>query len=165
MALLSGIKAPEFALTTTNGKPVVLSKLLTRGPAVLAFFKISCPVCQYAFPYLERMWQLHKPEPVTFLGISEDSLPDTQSFIKQFGITFPVALDEAPRYLASNAYKLDTVPSIFLIDRDGDIQVSSVGWLRKEMEEINLKLSMMDPAQQQFPIFKAGEEVAEFKAG
>lgn len=165
MALPSGIKAPEFALTTTNGKPVILSELLTRGPAVVAFFKISCPVCQYAFPYLERMWQLHKPEPVSFLGISEDSLPDTQSFIKQYGITFPVALDEAPRYVASNEYKLTNVPSIFLIDRDGDIQASSVGWARKEMEEINLKLSMMDPAQQQFPIFKPGEEVAEFKAG
>jgi peroxiredoxin len=165
MALPSGIKAPEFALTTTSGKPAVLSELLTRGPAVVAFFKISCPVCQYAFPYLERIWRLHKQEPVTFLGISEDSLPDTQSFIKQYGITFPVALDKAPRYLVSNAYTLTNVPSTFLIDRDGDIQVSSVGWSRKEMEEINLKLSGMDPALQQFPIFKTGEEVAEFKPG
>jgi peroxiredoxin len=165
MALACGIDAPDFALTTLSGKPVILSDILKRGPAVLAFFKISCPVCQYAFPYIERMWQVHKPEPVSFVGISQDSASDTQSFIKQYRLTFPVVLDEAPRYIASNAYKLTNVPTVFLVDRTGEIQVSSVGWSRKDMEELNLKLSMMDPAQQQFPIFKPGEEVAEFKAG
>lgn len=165
MALLCGTQAQEFALTTMNGKSVILSDLLKRGPAVLAFFKISCPVCQYAFPYLERLRQLHKPEAVSFLGISQDSKADTQSFIRQYGITFPVALDEAPRYLVSNSYNLTNVPTVYLVDRAGDIEVSSVGWARKDMEEINLKLSMMDPAKQQFPVFKSGEEVAEFKAG
>ena len=165
MALPSAVSAPDFALTSTTGKAVILSDILKRGPAVLAFFKISCPVCQYAFPYIERMWQVHRTEPVTFLGISQDPLADTLAFMKQYGITFPVVLDEAPRYIASNAYKLTNVPTVYLVDRDGEIQVSSVGWLRKELEEINLKLSMMDPAQQQFPIFKPGEDVAEFKAG
>ena len=165
MALPCDVQAPDFALTSTAGKPVILSDVLKRGPAVLAFFKISCPVCQYAFPYIERMWQVHKPEPVTFLGVSQDSLSDTQSFIKQYRLTFPVVLDESPRYVASNEYKLTNVPTIYLVDRDGEIRVSSVGWARKDMEELNLKLSMLDPAQQQFPIFKPGEEVAEFKAG
>ncbi|MBV9434588.1 MAG: TlpA family protein disulfide reductase, partial [Acidobacteria bacterium] len=157
MALTCDIAAPQFGLTTTTGKPVVLSELLKRGPAVLAFFKVSCPVCQYTFPYLERMWQVHKTEAVSFLGISQDSLADTQAFMKKYGITFPVVLDEAPRYIASNAYKLTNVPTIYLIDRAGDIQVSSVGWARKDMEELNMKLSMMDPANQQFAIFKPGE--------
>jgi peroxiredoxin len=165
MALPCDTQAPEFALTTMNGKSVILSDLLKRGPAVLAFFKISCPVCQYAFPYLERLQKLHKPEAVSFLGISQDSKRDTQSFVQSYGLTFPVALDEAPRYLASNAYKLTNVPTVYLIDRTGDIEVISVGWSRKDIEEINLKLSMMDPAQQQFPVFKTGEDVAEFKAG
>ena len=165
MALPCDVQAPDFALTSTAGKPVILSDVLKRGPAVLAFFKISCPVCQYAFPFIERMWQVHKPEPVTFLGVSQDSLSDTQSFIKQYRLTFPVVLDESPRYVASNEYKLTNVPTIYLVDRDSEILVSSVGWSRQDMEELNLKLSMMDPAKQQFPIFKPGEEVAEFKAG
>lgn len=165
MALPCGTQAPEFSLPTMRGKSVIFSELLKNGPAVLAFFKISCPVCQYAFPFLERLHQLHKPEALSFLGISQDSKSDTESFIQRYGITFPVALDEAPRYLASNAYKLTNVPTVYLIDRTGDIQVSSVGWARKDLEEINLKLSMMDPAQQQFPVFKTGEDVAEFKAG
>ena len=165
MALPTGAKAQEFALTSTTGKPVILSDLIKRGPLVLAFFKVSCPTCQYAFPYFERMSQLHKPEVVSFVGISQDNLADTQAFMKNYGVTFTVAIDDSQRYVASNAYKLTNVPTAYLVDRDGKIQASSIGWLRKEIEDINLKLSMMDPAQQPHPIFKPGEDVAEFKAG
>ncbi|HWY70643.1 MAG TPA: TlpA disulfide reductase family protein [Terriglobales bacterium] len=165
MALPSGAKAQEFTLTSTTGKPVTLSELTKRGPVVLAFFKVSCPTCQYAFPYFERMSQLHKPEAVSFVGISQNDLRDTQAFMKQYGVTFPVAIDDSKQYIVSNAYKLTNVPTAYLVDRDGRIQVNSVGWARKDMEEINAKLSMMDSAQQQHPIFKPGEEVAEYKAG
>jgi peroxiredoxin Q/BCP len=37
-ALKVGEKAPEFTLPDTDGKPVTLSKLLARGPVILAFF-------------------------------------------------------------------------------------------------------------------------------
>jgi peroxiredoxin Q/BCP len=33
-----GDKAPDFTLPDTNGTPVSLSKLLTEGPVVLAFY-------------------------------------------------------------------------------------------------------------------------------
>jgi len=165
MALPSGVKAQDFTLTSTTGKPVVLSELTKRGPVVLAFFKVSCPTCQYAFPYFERRSQLHKPEAVSFVGISQNNLADTQAFIKQYGITFPVAIDDSSRYIVSNAYKLTNVPTAYLVDRDGKIQVSSVGWARKDIEDVNTKLAMMDAAQQPHPIFKPGEEVAEYKAG
>lgn len=165
MALATDVQAQEFALTSTTGKPIILSEILKRGPAVLAFFKVGCPVCQYAFPYIERLAQLHKAEPVSFVGISQDNLADTQAFMKKYGVTFTVALDDPQRYIVSNAYKLTNVPTVYLVDRDGSIRVSSVGWLRKEIEDINLQLSIMNPSQQQFAVFKSGEEVAEFKAG
>src|SRR5689334_2586658 len=152
MAVASGVKAPEFALTSTKGKSLILSDLLRNGPAVLAFFKVSCPVCQYAFPFLERLWQLHKTDPVTMIGISQDNAADTQNFIKKYGVTFHVALDDPARYIVSNAYKLTNVPTAYLIDRDGEIQVSSVGWARQEIDDINLKLSMMNRAQQPGPL-------------
>ena len=165
MALPSGTKAPQLLISSTRGAPVVLSELLTRGPVLLAFFKVSCPVCQYAFPYLERLFQVHKTEPVTFLGVSQDNAADTERFMKQYGVTFPVGLDDSQRYVASNAYRLTNVPTLYLVDRDGEIQFTSVGWSRADFEELNMKLSVMSPGQQQFPVFKPGEEVAEFKAG
>ena len=53
-ALTSGIKAPNLTLPTTHGEKFSLSDALKRGPVVLAFFKVTCPVCQYAFPLYER---------------------------------------------------------------------------------------------------------------
>ena len=165
MALPTGIKAQDIALSTTDGKPVVLSEILQRGPVVLAFFKISCPVCQYTFPYLERLWQIHKSGAASFIGVSQDNQADTLAFMQRYGVTFPVVIDSAPRYAASKEYQLTNVPSIFLVNRDGDIEVSSVGWLRKDMEDLNARLSMINPGQQQYPLFKPGEEIAQYKAG
>ncbi len=33
-----GDRAPDFTLTSSEGKPVTLSALLARGPVILAFF-------------------------------------------------------------------------------------------------------------------------------
>ncbi len=51
--------------------------------------------------------------------------------------SFPVLLDDTHSYPVSNAYGLTNVPTIFWIAPDGDIEISSVGWVRKEMEEFN----------------------------
>ena len=56
-ALCTGNKAPEFDLKTLDGKRFSLSDELAHRPVVLAFFKVSCPTCQYALPFFER---LHK---------------------------------------------------------------------------------------------------------
>jgi len=51
-ALATGTKAPEFELKTLDGKKFSLRDELANGPVVLAFFKVSCPTCQYTFPFL-----------------------------------------------------------------------------------------------------------------
>ena len=56
-ALAVGKKAPDFTLPVMDGKSFSLQGALTRGPVVAAFFKISCPVCQFAFPFLERIYK------------------------------------------------------------------------------------------------------------
>ena len=52
--------------------------------------------------------------------------------IKEFGITFPILLDEREAYPVSNAYGLTNVPTIFWIAQDGEIEVSSVGWIKAD---------------------------------
>ena len=53
--LEAGATAPPFRLQDASGKTHSLAEILSRGPALLAFFKITCPVCQLAFPFFERM--------------------------------------------------------------------------------------------------------------
>src|SRR5690348_153828 len=103
-ALDQGRHAPQIELPDLEGTGVSLSEELRRGPVVLAFFKISCPVCQYTFPMLER---LHRAYPgAAIYGVSQNSAKDTQRFCREFGVTFPVLVDDPKDYVASNAYGL-----------------------------------------------------------
>jgi peroxiredoxin len=136
----SGNAAPEFSLTGLDGKRYALSSLREKGPVVVAFFKISCPVCQFTFPFLERLFKSCGGSDVTFLGISQDDARATKEFTGKFGATFPIALDEKG-YPASNAYGLSMVPTIFLIDSDGTVNVSSMGFVKQDLETIATQLA------------------------
>lgn len=163
-ALDAGVHAPDFTLPTVDGKQVSLVEALTKGPVVLAFFKISCPVCQYAFPFFERLYQANRGDNVTVLGISQDDPKKTKAFMKEYGLTFPVAIDdESNRYAVSNAYGLTNVPTAFLIAQGGEIEVSSVGWSKRNVEAIHHKLTHLD--QKPAPIWRAGESIQEYRAG
>jgi peroxiredoxin len=163
-ALPGGIKAPEFSLSDLDGAKFSLQAALKQGPVLVAFFKVSCPTCQYTFPFLERLHQAHGAKRITIVGISQNNQRDTAAFLKEYGITFPVLLDNPNGYVVSNAYGLTNVPSVFLIGPDGLIEVSSVGWVKQEIEDINHKLAT---AQQIAlpPIFRPGEDVRDFRAG
>ena len=162
-ALTVGTKASDFELKAMDGQRFSLQEELAHGPVVLAFFKVSCPPCQYAFPFLER---LHKAygQGVKLLGVSQNNAKDTAAFSKEFGVTFPILLDEIDEYPVSNAYGLTNVPTIFWIAQDGEIQVSSVGWVKADFAEINGKMAdagKIAPAV----MFKPGEDVRDFRAG
>jgi len=163
-ALQAGVRAPEFSLAALDGKQVSLAEALQKGPVVLAFFKVSCPVCQYGFPFYQRMYEAHGDADVTFLAVSQDNARDTVAFMKEFGVTFPVALDDPAKYVVSNAYGLTTVPTIFYIAPDGEIEISSVSWSKADIEAINAKLA---ERRQQAPValWRKGEEVRDFRAG
>jgi peroxiredoxin len=133
--------APGFSLKSLDNKEYSLNTLLQRGPVVAAFFKVSCPVCQFTFPFLERLYKRYGSDGVTFLGISQDDARSTSKFAREYGITFPILIDDENGYVVSNAYGLTNVPTIFLIDADGTVKVSSMGFDRKDLETIAAELA------------------------
>jgi peroxiredoxin len=163
-ALANGMKAPEFELKTLDGARFSLNQELARGPVVLAFFKVSCPTCQYAFPYLERLYKAYGQKGVTLVGVSQNDASETAAFVKDFGVTFSILLDDTHKYPVSNAYGLTNVPTIFWIARDGEIEISSVGWVKPDFEQINRKMAETGKAAPAV-MFKPGEEVRDFRAG
>jgi peroxiredoxin len=138
--IIAGNQAPGFSLKGLDGKEYSLGTLLERGPVVAAFFKISCPVCQFTFPFLERLYKRYGRDDVTFLGVSQDDARSTKQFAAEYGVTFPMALD-ADGYPVSNAYGLTSVPTIFLVEPDGTVKVSSTGFDKKDLETIARELS------------------------
>jgi peroxiredoxin len=162
--IVAGNKAPGFSLKSFDGKEYSLNDLLQRGPVVAAFFKISCPVCQFTFPFLERLYKRYGGDGVTFLGISQDDARDTMDFAKEFGVTFPMLIDDEDGYIVSNAYGLTSVPTIFLIDTGGTVKVSSMGFDKKDLETIAAELAQRGKIALA-PLFRPDEVVPINKPG
>ena len=163
-ALTAGTSAPDFKLQTMDGNQFSLRDALANGPVAAAFFKISCPVCQYAFPFLERIYKAHGGKKVTIVGVSQNEKKDTAAFVKEYGVNFTILLDDTKTYSASNAYGLTNVPSIFWIGQDGEIEISSVGWDKKEIEEINRKAAEIN-GEGAKPVFRSDDQVPDYRPG
>jgi len=164
-ALTTGVKAPDFTLPTMDGSERSLKDLLERGPVVAFFFKISCPVCQYAAPFIERLYKAHGNKHISIVGVSQNNQKDTGRFIKEYGLTFPVLLDDTDSFPVSNAYGLTNVPTVFWIAQNGPIEISSVGWSRRDVEDINRRIAELANTPSAPQLFKPGEQIADFRAG
>ncbi len=161
--IVAGNTAPGFSLKSLDNKEYSLRTLMERGPVVAAFFKTSCPVCQFTFPFLERLYKRYGGDGVTFLGISQDNARQTKDFAKEYGVTFPLLPDE-DGYLVSNAYGLTSVPTIFLIDTDATVKVSCMGFDKKDLENIAADLAERKKISLA-PLFRPDEVVPANKPG
>jgi peroxiredoxin len=158
-----GQVAPAFALKSLDGKEYSLAKLLAKGPVVAGFFKISCPVCQFTFPYLQRMAERYSGDSATVIGVSQDDARGTKEFNREYGVTFPTLLDNAG-YPVSNAYGLSMVPTIFLIEPDGKVKVSCMGFDKADLEKIAAELSQRRKIAAA-PLFRPDEVIPAQKPG
>jgi peroxiredoxin len=162
-ALSAGAKAPAFALQGTDGKKSSLADALKKGPVVAAFFKVSCPTCQFTAPFLERLHEAYGGEKFTLWGISQDDGADTREFLQEFEIEFPTLIDENG-YAVSNQYGITNVPTVFLIAPDGKIQESCVGFSKKDLEKMAAAAARATSAPPT-SFFKPGEVIPDFKPG
>ena len=153
--LRPGVLAPDFSLQRLDGGTISLREIVAQGPAVLAFFKVNCPVCQMTLPFLER---IQSPARLSVYGISQNCEEDTREFNRYFEVTFPVLLDaEASGFPASNAFGISSVPTLFLVEQDGTVSQVTEGWRKSEIAHLGIRAGV-DP-------FRPTDSVPEAKAG
>jgi peroxiredoxin len=161
--IVPGSAAPGFSLTALDGNEFSLSSALQRGPVVLSFFKVSCPVCKFTYPFLQRLYKQYGGSDVSFVAVSQDSANASRDFAKEFGVTFPVLPDTA-NYPVSNAYGLTMVPTFFLIEPGGKVQISCMGFGKAELEGIADALADRRNITRS-PLFRADESIPAHKPG
>jgi peroxiredoxin len=157
--LAPGTRAPDFRMELLSGGSATLAEVTGGGPVLLAFFKISCPICQLTFPFLQRIHDaINDAGGIRVFGISQNDAGDTRDFNEEFGVTFPTLLDsEDDGFPASNDYGISSVPTMFLVSPGGTISHVIEGWRKKEMESL--------AGGGGAGLFRAGENVPEWKAG
>ena len=92
---------------------------------MLAFFKTTCPVCQMAAPKVQAL----AGAGVRVVAVGEDAPAEIRSYAERHGQKVPT-LSEAAPYPVSEAFGIDTVPTLFSIDEDGTVRDAVVSWDR-----------------------------------
>jgi peroxiredoxin len=145
---------PQFTLQDLDGVPHSLTSLLSRGPVLLALFKISCPVCQLTLPFLDRI----SSGALQIVAISQDDAASTRRFHAKFHVSLLTLLDlENENYPVSNAFGITHVPTMFLIETDGTISQISEGFVKTDLEAIGIRAGIAPFRQEEaVPAWKAG---------
>lgn len=118
--------APELTLLDTQG--ISRSLVDYRGQVVLVnLWATWCPPCKEEMPALQSFYNRYKDQGFVVIAINDgDPTDDVLQFVEDYRLSFPVWLD--PTYIATEqAFKTLNLPSSFVIDRSGTIQLQWVG--------------------------------------
>lgn len=134
------IPAIDFTLVDQYGETHTLSDY--KGKVVfLNFWATWCPPCRMEMPDIEEVYKERgkNAEDVIILGVSgpnlgrEGSKEEIIEFLKEEGYTYPVVFDETGDIMAT--YSIQSLPTTFIIDRDGNIVDYVLGAMSKETME------------------------------
>jgi peroxiredoxin len=157
-----GDSALPFRLPNLEGECVSFDPVAP-GLKVLVFYKNSCPTCQLAMPYINRMALRQDITPSQMYAISQDPPDEARAFADEFGITMPHLIDDRPHQV-SRDYSLFNVPTLFLIDHNGTILLISPAFVRAHIEETAQRLA--DDRKVSAPcIFTSDDDVPQLKPG
>jgi len=125
--------APDVQLTDLNNKAVALADF--KGQVVLYnAWATWCPPCKEEMPTLEAYFEAHQKDGLMIVAI-EDGEPaeEVAAFVKTYGLSFAVWPD--PKWVATTAFKTNSLPTSFVIDRGGTVRLTWRGAISRETLE------------------------------
>jgi len=134
--LRSGDPAPPFELPDLEGR----LWRLDGAPALVVFWKAACATCQLVFPYLQRLAQAYPEDGWLLLAVSQNGQAAARRFAQELGLTLPLLI-EGEGWPVSKQYDPEATPTLFLIDEDGTVELTSIGFDKAELNEIARRLA------------------------
>lgn len=111
-------EAPDFELKTFDGEKVRLSDL--RGkPILLSFWASWCGPCRQELPHLADLNDKYKGKGLVILGVNDEGKGIAKKFSDKNFISFPTLDDSGEK--VHRLYRVRSIPSVFLIDREGRV--------------------------------------------
>jgi thiol-disulfide isomerase/thioredoxin len=138
-AHLRGKTAPEFALTTLDGKKISLSDYKGR-PVLVNFWATWCAPCKLEMPWFEEFRKQYSSQGFEILGIADDTDAGKdviEKAVQKTGVSYPILLADGKIEKAYGG--LDYLPMSFYVDKNGVVVEETAGLGTKDEIEANIK--------------------------
>ena len=138
----------DFALTDQYGETHRLEDY--KGKTIfLNFWATWCPPCKAEMPDIQEIYETYDTEgedALVVLGVATPSMgqegteEEIRTFLEENGYTYPVLMDTEGELFG--AYGVYSLPTTFMIDREGNVFGYVSGMLTKDMMESIIKQTM-----------------------
>ncbi len=144
-----GSKAPNFVLENMDGDLVELNEELGEGPILLSFWATWCKPCVEEMGHFQKIYEELGDEGMKMFAVSTDAektVSKVKPFIQSKGYTFDVLLDTNSE--VARLYFVRNVPFTVIIDKDGNIVFSHLGYKRGDELKVKEILQKLLKAKQ-----------------
>ena len=135
-----GEMAASFANPDLEGKYLLSKNVVGKGWIIVDFFATWCEPCKKEILHLEEMLETYGEDELTVLVFATDR--EGGSVVKPYFAENPTTLRVVlDRYgVTSDRYGVETIPTVFLLNPDGEIVVKGVGYSEEVIEEMKALL-------------------------
>jgi thiol-disulfide isomerase/thioredoxin len=142
--LKEGDKFPDFQLVklqeaSKKGSKKVTASALKGKVVILDFWASWCEPCKIALPNYDQLYKKNKGK-VMIVGINvDDESKSGQDFLKEHKVSFPILYDQGRKLIES--ISVSTMPTSFILDKDGKIVMIHKGFREGDEKEIAKKIA------------------------
>ncbi|MSR17406.1 MAG: TlpA family protein disulfide reductase [Methylococcaceae bacterium] len=135
-----GQLAPLFTLPTLKTDSPTQLKQFTGKVIYLDFWASWCAPCKTSFPLLNKLHQKLKTQgfEVVAVNLDEDKMLG-EKFLQDIPIDFTVLRDAKGEW--ADQYVVESMPTSFIIDKNGIVQKIHHGFTSDDMKELEVKIT------------------------
>lgn len=140
LAPAAAARIPDLTFTTDRG-PLRLESL--RGKVVyLDYWASWCGPCRESFPFMNELQARYADKDLVIIAVTVDKdRADAQRFLAQHPADFIIAYD--PAGATARALNVRVMPTTFLIDRNGEIAGTHLGFRAADKAKIERALKAL----------------------